>query len=316
VAEPRSIFRSGTLELVVLGVFWGATFPVARVGVAAGANPFLLVTLDLLVASIVMALFAVATGTRRPSMLALAQSAGLGALLIGGINLPLYWGLQFATGGSAAIVYATSPIISLVVLGLVGTQVRIRWHQAAALALGLGGVVLLGFGSAGGAVVVGMGALLAFGLGAICQGTGAVLVGRARPQGEDCWGLTFQFVGAGAASLLVLWSVVRSPALPLTVPALGSIAYVGILSMALGYFLFFDLIHRVGAVRANQVTFLNPVVALLVGVFALGEAFEPLEAVALACILVALLLLQPTSKHGSGAPATPGKPVADPGGPS
>ena len=296
MASPRTPSSSGIAELVLLGVVWGATFPIARLGVDAGANPFLLVTLDLLIAAAVTALVAGARSASRPAFRYLGQSAGLGALLIGGINLPLYWGLRFATGSSAAIVYATAPIISLLVIRLIGPTVRIDWRQALALALGLGGVVLLGVGSTSVIGIAGVGALAAFALGAVCQGTGATLVGRARPQGEDPWGLTFQFLGAGVASLVVLLLVARSPALPLTLPVLGSMAYVGILAMAVGYFLFFDLVHRFGAVRANQVTFLNPVVALLVGVLVLGERFEPIEAVALALILVALLLLQPTSR--------------------
>ncbi len=248
-----------------------------------------------------MATFAVLGRGRRPGAKSLLQSAGLGALLIAGINLPLYWGLRSATGGSASIVYATSPIVSILVLWAMGSPAGIHRRQGVALALGLGGVALLGLAATGGSLVVGLAALAAFGLGAACQGTGAVLVGRARPQGEDVWGRTFQFLGGSVVSFLVVPLVSPHPSLPLNVATLGSIAYVGLFSMVIGYTLFFGMIRRFGAVRANQVTFLNPVVALLVGVLAFGEGFEPLEAAALACILLALALLQPSTPRPTPA---------------
>ncbi len=298
-----SVRSTGLGQLLLLGVIWGVTFPVARVGVEGGADPIVLVALDLLLATAVMATVARVVRGRRPAAKSLLQSAGLGALLIAGINLPLYWGLRGATGGSASIVYATSPIISLLVLWIMGSPAGIHRREGMALALGLGGVVLLGFATTGSSLVAGIAALAAFGLGAACQGTGAVLVGRARPQGEDVWGRTFQFLGGCIAAALAVPLVSRHPSLPLNAATVGSIAYVGILSMVIGYTLFFGMIRRFGAVRANQVTFLNPVVALLVGVLAFGEGFEPLEAAALACILLALALLQPTAPRPSPARA-------------
>jgi len=299
---------SGIPQLVLLGVLWGAIFPIARIAVAAGANPFLLVVLDLALASAVMAPVALLSGEARPSGRSLLGSAGLGALLIAGINLPLYWGLQHATGGSASIVYATAPILSLVVLRLLRSSGPVRPRQLGALAVGLGGVVILGLGTTGGNLAAGAAALAAFGVGALCQGVGAVVAGRARPAGEGTWGLTFEFVGGTTAALVALPFLARAPTFPLNATTVGSVAYVGAVGIAVGYLVFFRLIHRFGAVRANQVTFLNPVVAVAAGVLVFGERFVPLEGVALVAIVVALALLQPPSARGSPGPEpVPGK---------
>jgi len=308
----RGAWATGMPQLLLLGVVWGITFPVARWGVSGGADPLLLVALDFSVAAAVMAPIAALTRTHLPTMGRALQSAGLGALLIAGINLPLYWGLRFATGGAASIVYATSPIVSMAALWAIGGGATVTRRQFLALGVGLGGVVLLGWMTTGSSLVAGFVAIVAFAFGASCQGVGAVLVGRARPQGEDHWGLTFQFLGGAGVSFLVLPLLSPSPALPLGVATVGSIAYVGIASMAAGYTLFFGMIQRFGAVRANQVTFLNPVVALFVGVVAFGEGFQPLEAAALGLIVLALLLLQPTRRSGSVTLSAPGAPMGAP----
>ena len=277
-------------RLVLLGVLWGATFPISRLGVDAGASPFVLVTIAFAVAAAVTAPVAAALRSPFPSGRSLAESAGVGALLIGGINLPLFWGERFATGGVASIVYATAPMVSVAFVALLGTGERVGRRGGVALALGLGGVAVLALAS-GGAAISSPWGLVSFGVGAVCQGAGAVTLGRLRPRGEGPWGETFQFVGGGALALLVVAVAVPRPTVVWSAPVLVSVLYVGLVSMAIGYAVFFDLIRRHGAVGANQVTFLNPVVALVLGVAAFAEPFAVEEVGGLALILLALALL-------------------------
>lgn len=290
---PGGSDRRSLAALLALGAIWGATFPVAEVGVRGGANPFLLVALVLGLAALVTLPYAAARRAPRPGAFELLRSAGLGALLIAGINLPLYWGLRTAAGGTASIVYATSPLLSILALRALRSPVEIGRRQAAALGAGLSGVVLLGWATVGASLLAGVAALAAFVIGASCQGTGAVLVGRARPHGEGPWGLGAQFVGGATAAFVALPWLGGRIAFPLTAPVIGSFLYVGLVSMVVGYSLFFLLIDRVGAVRANQVTFLNPIVAVAIGTALFAEPFRPLELAALALILAALYLLQP-----------------------
>ena len=295
---PRG--RSALAVLLVLGVLWGATFPISRLGVEAGANPFLLVAIAFGLAAAASAPMAAARRARMPAGRTLLQSAGIGALLIAGINLPLYWGERFATGGAASVVYAIAPLLRLGVAFALGSGERLGRRGVLALLLGVAGVAVLAIAS-GSAAVRSVWGLAAFGLGATCQGAGAVALGRARPQGESPWGGTFQFVGGGAAALAVLATVDPTLALPASPAVVGSVLYVGLVSMAVGYALFFELVRRQGAVGANQVTFLNPVVALALGVAAFGEpfAFEEVGGLALILLAVALLHLprRPTARR-------------------
>ena len=289
-------------RLLLLGVLWGITFPVARLGVAAGANPFLLVAAAFGIATLLAAPAALLRHAALPSARSLAASAAVGALLIGGINLPLFWGVRFATGGVASIIYATSPLVSLGILALLGSGQRVGPRTVAALVLGVLGVAVLAF-AAGGAAVTSVWGLAAFGLGTVCQGAGAVALGRLRPTGETPWGETFQFVGGGAASLVVVAAIAPTLTLPATAPVLVSLVYVGAVSMAAGYALFFDLLRRGGAVGANQVTLLNPIVAVAFGALLLGEPFAPEEPGGLVLILLALVLLHLPGRGPRGAAA-------------
>jgi drug/metabolite transporter (DMT)-like permease len=298
--------RPALALLLVLGVLWGATFPISRLGVESGANPFLLVAIAFGLAAVASAPLAVARRAGMPSGRSLLQSAGIGALLIAGINLPLYWGERFATGGAASVVYATAPILSLGFALALGTGIRIGRRGVFALLLGVAGVAVLAVAS-GSAAVTSVWGLAAFGLGATCQAAGAVTLGRVRPRGETPWGATFQFLGGGIAALVVMAAIDPTLALPATPAVVGSILYVGLISMAVGYAIFFELIRRQGAVGANQVTFLNPVVALALGVLAFGEPFALEEVGGLALILLAVALLhlpEPPATRDDGAAGT------------
>jgi probable blue pigment (indigoidine) exporter len=288
--------------LAVLGLLWGATFPIVRFGVAAGASPMFLVAVDLLLAAGIMAPVAVATRHRRDSARSLVESVFLGTLLIGGNNLFLFWAMEYTTGGAGAIVYATSPLLSVVLIRASGGAVRLGKVGTSSLAIGFGGVLLLGFSASGTAIVtsgVGLAALVA---GVVCQATGAVLVGRRRPTGESAWGQMAQFSGGGLVALAAATLFEGSHAFPLSAPVVLSVLYFSILTAAVGYTIYFELIRRAGAVRANVVNFLNPVVALLLGVGWFAEPFAPAELLGLALVLAALLGVQLGSRPPNPVP--------------
>jgi drug/metabolite transporter (DMT)-like permease len=287
---PRAA-PTGVLRLALLGLVWGATFPVARWGISAGADPFVLVTVDLALATGAVALVAALSRARWPVATEWGRSAIVGALLIAGINLPLFWGEQYATGGTAAIVYATSPLVSFAFARGAGARLALAPTQQGALALGLLGVILLAVLSAGTNVLASPFAILAFALGAVCQGAGAVVFARLRPDGEGTWGLAGELLGATAVAAVLLPWLARGIALPDRVPVAGSIAFLAFGTLAGGYLLYFALVRDQGPVRANVVTFLNPAVALAVGILAFGEPFQPSEILGLALVLASLLLL-------------------------
>ncbi len=301
---PGAPQRGSLAQLVVLGVLWGALFPITKLGIDAGANPFALVTVDFLLAAAVAFGVAAAIRVQRPTWRSLAESAGIGALMIGGINLPLFWGEQFVTGGAASIVYATSPAISLLFLVALHRAHRPGALRIAALGIGLSGVLVLSLAAGAGGPVTNPWGLVAFGLGATCQGIGAVLISIRRPNGEGHWGQAAQFAGAGAVGLAVMGVLSAPLALPMTTAVIASVLYMGLVSLVIGYTLFFGILRRSGPVSANLVTFINPVVALAVGVLAFGESFRTIEIVGLALVLLALALLERHDRVPAPAPAS------------
>jgi drug/metabolite transporter (DMT)-like permease len=113
-------------------------------------------------------------------------------------------------------------------------------------------------------------------------------------------------IGPLAASLLVASVILFIPALfqlPQSLPstaALASIAVLGIICTAVAMLLMFYLVHHAGASRASVITYINPVVATLLGVLVLHEHLGIGGAVAFGLILLGSWL----ATRGSAAPAS------------
>ena len=67
--------------------------------------------------------------------------------------------------------------------------------------------------------------------------------------------------------------------------SLAGIAALGLLSTAIAYLLYFKLLARVGATNLLLVTFLLPIVALILGALFLGEHVQPIDLLGLALIM-------------------------------
>jgi drug/metabolite transporter (DMT)-like permease len=178
------------------------------------------------------------------------------------------WGEERVSSSVAGILTATDPLFTAVLaLWLIRSEAVGR-RRFAGIAVGLAGVVaLLGIdfhGRAG--ELLGAGAVLLSALGY----AGAALLYRRWLAGVPALGVT--------AFMTVLSSVLfLGPAaaeLPQRVPAAGSLlalAALGVVNTGVAYWLFYLLIDEAGAASASVITYVMPVVALLLGVGILGE---------------------------------------------
>ena len=113
-------------------------------------------------------------------------------------------------------------------------------------------------------------------------------------------------LGAVTVSLLVA-SVVLLPTAALSAPthlpsalAVVSLIVLGVVCTAGGMLLYFYLIVLSGAARAAVITYINPAVAALLGVFILREPFGLGSATGLILILLGSALATSRSAHPAG----------------
>lgn len=177
---------------------------------------------------------------------------------------------QRISSALAGLMLAAVPIIGALVLAAMGERRTLAGVRVLGMALGMLGVALL----------VGLNALdghldglsvLEMLIVATCYAVGPILLDRLDNPVPP--------IGTIALSVLVVAAVYLpwgGPALladwPPSPPALLSLLVLGLVCTALAFVLFLRLINAAGPVRAVVITFVNPAVALLLGVVVLGES--------------------------------------------
>jgi drug/metabolite transporter (DMT)-like permease len=164
-----------------------------------------------------------------------------------------------------------------------GVKERLSARRWAGLAIGLVGVVaLLGLDSLHGAHEwLGAGCILLATLG---YALGPLIIQRHLSDVQPL-GVVAASTAVGSLVLLIP-AIVTAPTVWPSTSALTSVAILGVVCTALGLVLFVYVISNAGASRAAVVTYVNPAVAVLLGVWILDERFGVGAGVGLVLILL------------------------------
>jgi len=183
------------------------------------------------------------------------------------------------------LLVASVPIMVALLSLLIGTGDRLSPIRWAGLLVGLGGVVLLavpkliGSGSTVGTARSVVEVLFV----ALCYATGPLIANRK---------LTTVPPAAMTAACLALAVLVYAPiaalSWPSSVPSVRvmlAIAGLAVICTAAAFLIFFRLITEVGPARASVITYINPAIAVSLGVLVLGERVTPVMLAAFAMII-------------------------------
>lgn len=210
-------------------------------------------------------------------------------------NIGVFYALLFLAAyrlpsGMGATLVATAPMVTMTVAWLVLRERPARVSLAAGV-VGLFGVGMLMMqnGLDGPLDPVGLAAGM---LAVVSSSVGFVLTKRWAPQADVVTATSWQLV-AGGLVLLPLGLVVEGALPALDLPAVGALAYLGLLGSGVAYVLWFRGLSLLGPTSASIIGLVNPVVGVLLGVVLLGENFGPVHLVAMVLIVASVLAAQP-----------------------
>ncbi|HXA30329.1 MAG TPA: EamA family transporter [Candidatus Angelobacter sp.] len=275
--------RRGWLLFAAMCVIWGIPYLLIKVAVGE-VSPVALVFLRTASGALLLVPIAAARGHLRPL---LPHWRWIAAYTVIEIGIP--WVLlsdaeRKLSSSLAGLLVAAVPLIGTVIAAAMGHE-RVDGRRLTGLLVGLGGVgALLGLdvGSGSAPAVVEMGAV------AVCYAVGPVIVAR-RLNRLPALGV----VAASLALAAVAYAPVAATRLPAHMPGgsvIAALALLGVVCTALAFVVFFALIAEVGPVRATVITYVNPAVAVLLGVSLLHERFTAGIALGFALILAGCVL--------------------------
>ncbi len=280
---------------VLLSFLWGTAF----VAISAGLEhlpPVLFASLRYDVAGVLLLIYA-AVGTNQwlPRSRADWIAVTVGALLvIAAYNALLFIGQQGVTSGVAAILIATSPILTTGFSRLLIPGHRLSFVGGFGLLFGFVGVVLVAVPDPSTVAVDDLFAPGFVFFAAVSVALGSVLLQRVEEdidiEGEVAWSFIFGAIGMHILSGLLPTESVGDATL--SVDALVAVVYLSVFASVIGYVIYFRLLARVGAVEINLVSYAAPVFAAVFGWFLLGETLEPLAVVGFGVIATGFVLLK------------------------
>ena len=286
-APPAGSLRLGLpvlLALATVYLVWGSTYLGIKIALE-GYPPFLMAGMRFLAAGAVLYAALRLRGAPPPTRAQWRTTAIMGALLLGGGNGLVCLAETTVSSGMAAIAVASMPLWA----GLFGwwygrNPSRREWLG---LAIGFAGVVLLNVQGELRASPAGALALL---LAPIAWAFGSMW-SRGKPLPSPFMGTAAQMLCGGVLMLGIGWA--RGESLQAEPPLAATLALVylaGFGSIA-AFSAYVYLLDRVRPALATSYAYVNPPIAVLLGVLLLGEQVTALGAVAMAIILAGVVLI-------------------------
>jgi len=298
-SSPYSEHKAATTASIVVAFacvyfFWGSTYTAIRVG-AAQMPALLLAGTRFLSAGVLLLAWCRWRGLRLvwppKTMLFLGM---IGLLLLGGGNVGLVYAEQTVPSGLASLAFAVTPLyVALIEMVLPGGE-PLPLRGWLGLLLGFAGLAALLWpslhsGLSGDRVMLlALAALLG---GAFSWTLGSILSRHARLQANSFVAASWQMLFAGAFNLSLGTLLGQWRHFHLNAAATGSLAYLITGGSLLGYTGFIYLLEHVPVAKVMSYTYVNPVVAVLLGIFLLHERPVSAEFAGMSCIVVAVFLL-------------------------
>jgi drug/metabolite transporter (DMT)-like permease len=295
--------------LVSLGILWGSAYIFIREGIVFGASPLEFAAVRYVLSAGAFAALAAARREHFPNRYAVVVSAAVGGtLIIGGYGGFLYWGEQYTTGGYAAILASTAPILTVVFAYSLLPAERLGALSLLGILVGFAGVVVLVVPEIiGSPVGTWPGPLFLF-LAFVSAAIGTVVLRRVGRGPQGLWQIGVQFGVGGALLAIVALALPVPEALPFTFDVWASLLALVVFASVMGYFVYFQLHHRVGPVQANIVAYLVPLVGVGIGTGFFAEPVTLSEVAGFLIVIVGVTLVIRGSLQRSGA-KTAGEPA-------
>ena len=280
-------------------LFWGSTYGAIHIAGEHLSPPVVSGTRSLISASLIFAICLVRRKSLRVPRGEAWKLVVVGLLFMSGNNMLLTWGETMVPSGFASLVISTMPIqIALLEMGLAffgkgGDALNLRGWTGTLL--GTLGIAVLVWPSLHGRATAGysrplLGVLVLL-LAAFSFAVGSILSRRFHFQADTFVATGWQI---GAAGLFNATVAIASGGLHRAVwtwQGFGAIVYLSIFGSIFGLVAFTYLLQNVAVTRVATYAFVNPVIAVLLGVLILHERLTRTELAGMAVVVCAVAMV-------------------------
>ena len=266
-----------------LGLIWGSSFLLIRVGVAE-LSPIQVVFIRTGIAALGLNALLFLRGKHLPfNFRALLPLIIIG---IGNTTIPfslITWGETNITSGLAAMLQSTASLFTLVLAHFFFVDERITLQKIAGLSVGFLGVIVLASRSMTG-VGIDVPQLLgslAIVLASLFYANFTIysrkqIQNRYEPIMVSTGAMTFAAISSGILMVIapLLGGQAATPLDTVTTNVLGAVLLLGFTNTFIAYIIYYWIVRELGAARASMVTYVVPGVGLTLGAIVLHEVID------------------------------------------
>lgn len=273
-------------RMAVLALLWGSTF--LWIKVALGSfSPVQVTMIRCVLASLTLLTLCFKAGQRLPRGASMWRRLFVAAFFCNALPFSLFSiGERTVSSGVAGVLNATTPLWSLLIGMVIGTERTLRAARWGGLLLGFAGVVVI-FAPWQQSQTVGLGALAIVGAAASYAVGFAIMGGTLVGRGFPAVSLSSaQILAATALTALTIPAGGLSPVHVKATGAIAAVVVLGIFATGVTFYLTYRIIADEGATNAATVGYLLPVVSVVLGAVVLGEPVSLRVAAGMVIVLV------------------------------
>src|ERR1700722_7731535 len=291
------------LSFACVYLFWGSTYLAMRYGVEV-LPPFVLGSVRFLMAGgLMLAGAALLRMKVWPSRQELVRLVVIGVLMLGCGNTSVIWSEQYLPTGLAALIVAVIPLYAALIEVFLPRGEGLRVKGWSGVCMGFAGLVFLLWpglreGLRGDSRQIIAAAVLLG--GALCWTSASVISRRSTFRLGGFVVAGWEMLFGGVFNVLMMLATKGYHGAQWGLQAWASTLYLVAFGSILTYTAYVYLLDHVAVSKVATYAYVNPVIAVILGVILLKERFVAVEYVGMASILVAVFLVT-SSKMKSGA---------------
>ena len=272
------------LSLLALYIIWGSTYLAMNIALR-GFPPFLMAATRFIIAGAFLYALLRLRGTPSPTRKEWIGAAVIGTLLLAGGNGGVAFAEQWVASGLAAVGLAAIPLWTALFSGLWGRwPTRLEWLG---LLIGFAGVIMLNVGNGVWANPIGAIALL---LAPIAWALGSAWSRHIALPGGLMSSASQMLVGGAVLLVLSLSLREHAPNLAIT-QSLWAIAFLIVFGSLIAFSAYGYLLRHVRPALATSYAYVNPLVAVALGILLASEHLTLLEGISILITLSGVVLL-------------------------